>query len=210
MFFRFEQEISSQPVYNYMPQEQIQNQTHLPQSTVQFIPHAIQRQLPRPQQHQPQFDNSNFTMNMPSGNVNANNSSSSNTANNHVGYTVTPMGMPTMTLQTPAGNTGQTKKKSSSNDKGKKQKKMLRQAGGIIWEDNTLMNDWDPDDFRIFCGDLGNDVTDDVLARAFNRFPTFQKAKVVRDKRTNKTKGYGFVSFKDPQDFARAMKEMNG
>jgi RNA recognition motif-containing protein len=66
------------------------------------------------------------------------------------------------------------------------------------------------DDFRLFCGDLGNEVTDDILARAFNRYPSFQRAKVVRDKRSNKTKGYGFVSFKDPNDFARAMREMNG
>ena len=66
------------------------------------------------------------------------------------------------------------------------------------------------DDFRIFCGDIGNEVTDEVLARAFSRFPSFQKAKVVRDKKTNKTRGYGFVSFKDPNDFVKAMREMNG
>ena len=66
------------------------------------------------------------------------------------------------------------------------------------------------DDFRIFCGDLGNEVTDEVLARAFSRYPSFLKSKVVRDKRTNKTKGYGFVSFKDPNDFVQAMREMNG
>lgn len=66
------------------------------------------------------------------------------------------------------------------------------------------------DDFRIFCGDLGNDVTDEVLIRAFSKYASFVKAKVIRDKRTNKTKGYGFVSFKDPQDFIKAMREMNG
>lgn len=66
------------------------------------------------------------------------------------------------------------------------------------------------DDFRIFCGDLGNDVTDEVLIRAFSKYTSFVKAKVVRDKRTNKTKGFGFVSFKDPQDFIKAMREMNG
>jgi RNA recognition motif-containing protein len=66
------------------------------------------------------------------------------------------------------------------------------------------------DDFRIFCGDLGNDVTDEILTRAFSKYQSFLKAKVVRDKRSNKTKGFGFVSFKDPQDFIKAMKEMNG
>lgn len=33
---------------------------------------------------------------------------------------------------------------------------------------------------------------------------------MVRDKRTGKTKGYGFVSFANPSDLAAAMKEMNG
>lgn len=49
-----------------------------------------------------------------------------------------------------------------------------------------------------------------MLVRVFGKYPSFQKAKVVRDKRTNKTKGFGFVSFKDPQDFIKAIKEMNG
>ena len=66
------------------------------------------------------------------------------------------------------------------------------------------------DDFRIFVGDLGNDVNDDTLARSFARYSSFLKAKVIRDKYTKKTKGYGFVSFKNPQDFMQAMKEMNG
>ncbi|KAK6636778.1 hypothetical protein RUM43_010441 [Polyplax serrata] len=93
--------------------------------------------------------------------------------------------------------------------KDKKNKKLIRMAGGQTWEDPSL-GEWEDDDFRIFCGDLGNDVTDEVLTRAFNKYTSFLKAKVVRDKRTNKTKGFGFVSFKDPQDFIKAMKEMNG
>ncbi|XP_030249959.1 RNA-binding protein 42 isoform X3 [Sparus aurata] len=90
-----------------------------------------------------------------------------------------------------------------------KVKKCIRTAAGTSWEDASLL-EWDSDDFRIFCGDLGNEVNDDILARAFSRYPSFLKAKVVRDKRTGKTKGYGFVSFKDPNDYVRAMREMNG
>ncbi|XP_023239376.1 RNA-binding protein 42-like [Centruroides sculpturatus] len=82
-------------------------------------------------------------------------------------------------------------------------------AGGQVWEDNSL-REWEGGDFRIFCGDLGNDVTDEVLTGAFSKFGSFIKAKVIRDKRTNKTKGFGFVSFKQPQDFIKAMREMNG
>ncbi|XP_070548188.1 RNA-binding protein 42-like [Ptychodera flava] len=91
----------------------------------------------------------------------------------------------------------------------KKQKKYIRTAAGMTWEDDSL-NDWDPSDFRIFCGDLGNEVTDEILTRVFGKYQSFQRAKVVRDKRTNKTKGFGFVSFKDPNDFIAAMREMNG
>ena len=57
---------------------------------------------------------------------------------------------------------------------------------------------------------VGNDVTDEVLARTFGRYASFQRAKVVRCKKTNKTRGYGFVSFREPADFTRAMKEING
>nr|WJH19493.1 RNA-binding motif protein 42 [Euglena gracilis] len=83
-----------------------------------------------------------------------------------------------------------------------------RVGAGKVWEDDTL-KDWPDDDFRIFAGNLGNDVNVDTLSKAFSRYPSFQKAKVIRDPRTNKTKGYGFVSFGDSQDMIRALKEMN-
>jgi len=103
-----------------------------------------------------------------------------------------------------------TKKVIQQNSKGgKKNKKMIRMAGGQMWEDSSL-HTWDQNDYRLFCGDLGNDVTDEVLNRTFGKYPSFQQARVVRDKRTNKTKGYGFVSFKDPADFTKAIKEMDG
>lgn len=93
--------------------------------------------------------------------------------------------------------------------KKKKEKKFLRRAAGKIWEDETLA-EWPDNDFRVFCGDLGNEVNDNTLAKVFVKYPSFAKAKVVRDKKTQKTKGYGFVSFLDPFDCSQALKEMNG
>ena len=45
---------------------------------------------------------------------------------------------------------------------------------------------------------------------ALPSFPSLARAKVVRDKSTHKTKAYGFVSFLDAVDGARALKEMDG
>ncbi|KAF9180140.1 RNA-binding protein 42 [Haplosporangium sp. Z 767] len=86
---------------------------------------------------------------------------------------------------------------------------VVRKAAGMTWEDPTLL-EFDENDFRLFAGDLGNEVTDELLTKTFSKYPSFLKAKVVRDKRTQKTKGYGFISFSEPDDFARAWKEMNG
>ncbi|PON54528.1 Splicing factor-like protein [Trema orientale] len=90
-----------------------------------------------------------------------------------------------------------------------KKKALPRKAAGQSWEDPTLA-EWPENDYRLFCGDLGNEVNDDVLSKAFSRFPSFNMARVVRDKRTGKTKGYGFVSFANPTDLAAALKEMSG
>ncbi|CAL0331176.1 unnamed protein product [Lupinus luteus] len=90
-----------------------------------------------------------------------------------------------------------------------KKKSIPRRAAGLTWEDPSL-SEWPENDHRVFCGDLGNEVNDDVLSKAFAKFPSFNMARVVRDKRSGKTKGYGFVSFADPADLAVAMKEMNG
>ena len=43
------------------------------------------------------------------------------------------------------------------------------------------------DDYHIFCGDLGNDVNDEILARSFRHYPSFQKANVIRDKHSKKS-----------------------
>ncbi|KAH7887698.1 hypothetical protein F5I97DRAFT_1786546, partial [Phlebopus sp. FC_14] len=92
--------------------------------------------------------------------------------------------------------------------KGGKRTTVLRKGGGKVWEDQTLL-EWNPSWFRLFVGDLSNDVSDDVLANAFNKYTSFQKARVIRDRLSQKAK-YGFVAFSDPEDFLKAWKEMDG
>lgn len=90
-----------------------------------------------------------------------------------------------------------------------RKKTVYREGGGKKWADDSLL-EWDPSHLRLFVGNLAGETTDDSLLKAFSRWQSVQKAKVVRDKRTNKSKGYGFVSFSDPDEFFQAAKEMNG
>nr|CAD1823222.1 unnamed protein product [Ananas comosus var. bracteatus] len=66
-------------------------------------------------------------------------------------------------------------------------------------------------DYTIFVGDLAADVTDFVLQETFrSHYSSVKGAKIVIDKLTGRSKGYGFVRFGDPTEQARAMAEMNG
>ncbi|KAI3740965.1 hypothetical protein L2E82_31440 [Cichorium intybus] len=66
-------------------------------------------------------------------------------------------------------------------------------------------------DFTIFVGDLAADVTDYTLQETFRaHYQSVRSAKVVTDRTTGRTKGYGFVKFGDENEQIRAMTEMNG
>jgi len=90
-----------------------------------------------------------------------------------------------------------------------KQKTVVRSGGGQQWQDPSLL-EWDPSHFRLFVGNLAGEVTDESLLKAFAKFPSVQKARVVRDKRTTKSKGYGFVSFADGEEYFQAARDMQG
>ncbi|KAG2381938.1 hypothetical protein C9374_005730 [Naegleria lovaniensis] len=96
----------------------------------------------------------------------------------------------------------------------KKKKKKLRTvytASGKsdVWEDPNL-EEFEENDFRIYANNLGNEVTDQMLEKFFSHYPSFSKAMVIRDKRTNRTKGYGFISFLDCNDYVHALENLNG
>ncbi|XP_011096084.1 polyadenylate-binding protein RBP45 isoform X1 [Sesamum indicum] len=69
----------------------------------------------------------------------------------------------------------------------------------------------DAPEYTIFVGDLAADVTDYMLQETFRaNYPSVKGAKVVTDRITGRTKGYGFVRFGDESEQIRAMTEMNG
>ncbi|XP_049401086.1 polyadenylate-binding protein RBP45-like isoform X1 [Solanum stenotomum] len=66
-------------------------------------------------------------------------------------------------------------------------------------------------EYTIFVGDLAADVTDYMLQETFRpNYPSIKGAKVVTDRATGHTKGYGFVRFGDESEQLHAMTEMNG
>ncbi|PNS17533.1 hypothetical protein CAC42_8076 [Sphaceloma murrayae] len=87
------------------------------------------------------------------------------------------------------------------------QKTVVRQGGGQKWEDSSLL-EWG-NLHRIFVGNLAGEVTDDSLLKAFSKWPSATKARVVRDKRTTKSRGFGFVGFSDADEYFQAAKDMN-
>ncbi|KAK5115482.1 hypothetical protein LTR62_001141 [Meristemomyces frigidus] len=91
---------------------------------------------------------------------------------------------------------------------GEKKLTVVRKGGGQQWEDQSLL-EWDPTQFRIMVGNLAGEVTDESLAKAFAAYGV-SKARVVRDKRTTKSKGFGFVSFTDGEEGFKAAREMVG
>ena len=63
----------------------------------------------------------------------------------------------------------------------------------------------------MWVGNLGSEVNPSVLKLTFSKkYPSVAMARVVYDKRTGKSKGFGFVSFLDYRDCAQALRTMNG
>ncbi|KAJ2196875.1 hypothetical protein GGH18_001500 [Coemansia sp. RSA 530] len=90
-----------------------------------------------------------------------------------------------------------------------KQRRIVWMAGSQVWEDSKL-DEWPTDDYRLFAGDLGPEVTDEVLQQSFGKFQSLQHVQVICEKATGKSRGYGFLSFGDADDFFAAWKEFNG
>ncbi|CAN1345426.1 RNA-binding protein 208 [Linum perenne] len=64
--------------------------------------------------------------------------------------------------------------------------------------------------FHIFVGDLSPEVTDATLFACFSVYPSCSDARVMWDHKTGRSKGYGFVSFRNQQEAQSAINDLTG
>ncbi|MDB5181299.1 MAG: RNA-binding protein [Candidatus Saccharibacteria bacterium] len=62
---------------------------------------------------------------------------------------------------------------------------------------------------KLFVGSLPYSVTDDDLSQMFSDFGTVASAKVIFDRETNRSKGFGFVEFENDAEAKAAIDALN-
>ncbi|XP_016146541.1 cold-inducible RNA-binding protein B-like isoform X2 [Sinocyclocheilus grahami] len=66
------------------------------------------------------------------------------------------------------------------------------------------------DEGKLFIGGLSYDTTEQSLEEAFSKYGSIAKVDVIRDRETDRSRGFGFVTFENPEDAKDAMAAMNG
>lgn len=89
---------------------------------------------------------------------------------------------------------------------------MSKQEIRVNWayQSNTTSKEDTSNHFHIFVGDLSNEVNDDILHQAFSAFGSVSEARVMWDMKTGRSRGYGFVAFRDRPDAEKALSSMDG
>ncbi|KAK1750655.1 putative nuclear and cytoplasmic polyadenylated RNA-binding protein [Echria macrotheca] len=78
------------------------------------------------------------------------------------------------------------------------------------YQSNTSSKEDTSNHFHIFVGDLSNEVNDEVLLQAFSAFGSVSEARVMWDMKTGRSRGYGFVAFRERPDAEKALSSMDG
>jgi cold-inducible RNA-binding protein len=63
---------------------------------------------------------------------------------------------------------------------------------------------------KLFVGGLSWDTTDASLRKAFALYGEITEAKVISDRDTGRSRGFGFVTFARDEDAKNAISKMNG
>ena len=63
---------------------------------------------------------------------------------------------------------------------------------------------------KLFVGSLSWDTNDDGLRAAFSPFGEITEAVVITDRNSDRSRGFGFVTFEDDEAADKAVAELNG
>jgi RNA recognition motif-containing protein len=63
---------------------------------------------------------------------------------------------------------------------------------------------------KLFVGGLSWDTDDNGLRDAFEPYGEIREAKVITDRETGRSRGFGFVTYNNADDANKAMEAMNG
>ncbi|GIY61727.1 RNA-binding protein 39 [Caerostris extrusa] len=67
-----------------------------------------------------------------------------------------------------------------------------------------------PGPMRLYVGSLHFNITEDMLRGIFEPFGKIERIELIKDTETNRSKGYGFISFYDSEDAKKALEQLNG
>ncbi len=62
---------------------------------------------------------------------------------------------------------------------------------------------------NIYVGNLSNEVTEEDLKQAFETFGEVESVKIIKDKYTDRSKGFGFVEMPDNAGAQSAIDDLN-
>ncbi len=63
---------------------------------------------------------------------------------------------------------------------------------------------------KLYVGNLSYGITNDKLADKFAQFGNVESAKIVTDRDTNRSKGFGFVEMSSPDEAQAAISALHG
>ena len=63
---------------------------------------------------------------------------------------------------------------------------------------------------KLFVGNLSYSLLQDDLTQIFNQIGEVESVKIITDKETNRSKGFGFVEMQSKDDAQKAISELDG
>lgn len=82
--------------------------------------------------------------------------------------------------------------------------RFLSSAHHIIYQSNSIMAK------KLYIGSLPYETTDDQLKEMFGKAGTVESAKIITDKFSGRSKGFGFVEMSSDEEAQKAIETFNG